>query len=864
MIKPKLPTMCEPLPAVPWSECLAKTYIAQNGDKLAGRTVFNHCQIVGLVARELLNRMPSDLRLRLFPKGAELAAAAHDIGKVSPTFQEKIFRGTKDYQRNSRQELKDIVPELESGWGGHAGVSQAEAAMENLGKYIPEILGQHHGYAPPLGAKNARSEQFGGLTWQAERLGLMRALQDNLTCDWPIIENKEQARVIAGLTSVADWIGSGPFFENPADNWEPNISAAVDHAGFIAPVFKPDLSFTDIFSFEPKATQTQLFSVANQPGVYILEAPMGLGKTEAALYAAYQTITAGLATGIYFALPTQLTSDKIHQRVNQFLEKILVEEKRALLLHSNAWLKEMGEEGQPGGSWFSQGKRGILAPFAVGTIDQALMAVMNVKHGFVRAFGLAGKVVILDEVHSYDSYTGTILDELVKTLRALHCTVIILSATLTQERRQALLGQAPTQSAYPLISAMENTSLTEITVDPLLDTRVSLSMLSDQGKAINEALLRAQNGQQVLWIENTVGEAQDIYRTIGARAHDLGIAYGLLHSRFLKIDRERNEQKWVTLFGKDGASERGKQGRILIGTQVLEQSLDIDADYLVSRFCPTDMLLQRLGRLWRHTNTVRPTSARCEAWLLAPPLKQAIDQPEQAFGNTAYVYNPYVLCRSLEVWGNYKEIALPSMIRSLIEDTYKPRSEQGKMAQWEYELEHGHRRGRGIQGRQALRTLGLQALSSGMQTLSDSKAATRYGEQDSTSCLLLRAVCHETDKTVLTLLGGECLILPKNHKTLPKQEWRKIAANIMQNTVTVAAHHAPEALPVKQLAWLENYAYVNNKYDFDENKKAKLPIAIVQESGELRSLNGASAAEKYRLEYCSLIGYQTSAIKLKS
>jgi CRISPR-associated endonuclease/helicase Cas3 len=122
-------------------------------------------------------------------------------------------------------------------------------------------------------------------------------------------------------------------------------------------------------------------------------------------------LAAGHASGIYFALPTQLTSNKIFERFNEFLSRILADDckHRSLLLHANAWLldTDMGEEGRPGGAWFNSAKRGLLAPFAVGTIDQALMAAMNVKHGFVRAFGLAGKVVILDEVQKVPS----ILDE---------------------------------------------------------------------------------------------------------------------------------------------------------------------------------------------------------------------------------------------------------------------------------------------------------------------------------------------------------------------------------------------------------------------------------------------------------------------
>ena len=128
----------------------------------------------------------------------------------------------------------------------------------------------------------------------------------------------------------------------------------------------------------------------------------------------------------------------------------------AFLLHGNAWLKQtqMGVESQPGGSWFEPTKHRILAPFGVGTIDQALMAVMNVKHGFVRTFGLAGKVVILDEVHSYDVYTGTLLNVLVCALRQLQCTVIILSATLSTDRRTELLGEAPTKHGYPQVSSI--------------------------------------------------------------------------------------------------------------------------------------------------------------------------------------------------------------------------------------------------------------------------------------------------------------------------------------------------------------------------------------------------------------------------
>lgn len=226
----------------------------------------------------------------------------------------------------------------------------------------------------------------------------------------------------------------------------------------------------------------------------------------------------------------------------------------------------MGEDAAPGKPWFQSGKRGLLAPFAVGTIDQALMAVIRVRHSAVRAFGLAGKVVIIDEIHSYDTYTGTIIDELVALLRELNCTVIILSATLTQPRRAAFLGtHQPARTDYPLITAIDSQSDRFIEVPGAdenvlkLDRTVTLHSDKTQDEALEEALLRSEGGQQILWIENTVAEAQAIYKGLAARASGMDVEVGLLHSRFTPADRERNESLWTSLYGAKSEA-RGKKG----------------------------------------------------------------------------------------------------------------------------------------------------------------------------------------------------------------------------------------------------------------------------------------------------------------
>lgn len=855
------------LPLVSFRDCPAKTFRRPDGAVQPGRSVVEHCQIVGEVARAMIERYPDALCSLLFPPDAPFGAAAHDIGKLSPCFVEKLRRACTDGYWTLP--ALNANPALEREWGGHAGVSQATAAALNAPRWVAEVLGQHHGFSPMLGGRHAECEVFGGHAWQKERQALLAELEKRLGMSWPHVESVAQARVLAGLTSVADWIGSGEHFEDPARPWQANVARALRDAGFVLPIYREGLSFEQVFGFAPHSSQQQLIDTVNGPGVYVLEAPMGLGKTEAALFAAYRMLVSGQACGVYFALPTQLTSNKIHERFNRFLAGdghsgtpgILHEScaRNALLLHGNAWLleSEMGEEGRPGGAWFNNAKRGLLAPFAVGTIDQALMAAMNVKHGFVRAFGLAGKVVILDEVHTYDAYTGTLLDALIVLLREMGCTVIVLSATLNQERRRQLLGiQALSDQAYPLITAIDgNGTALEYPLERAAAQRVGLRLLSQEQEAIEQALERASRGQQVLWIENTVLEAQERYLDLAARASELGLACGLLHSRFSLADRQRIEAHWVELFGKQGWSRRGEQGRILIGTQVLEQSLDIDADFLVSRFAPSDMLLQRLGRLWRHENAPRPPSARREAWLLGPELDAAIAAPQTAFGSSAHVYSAYVLCRSLEVWLGRRALDLPDDIRPLIEQTYAPRSECGDMARWLRELDHGTPRRK---GRQALRQLARITLAEDGKTLPESKAQTRYSETDSHEVLLLRTLAYLPAQQLsrIELLDGRVLMLPGQRNALSKMEWRKLSATLMQQIVPVRASDAPKGLPRDVL---EKYGLQHCFYLGDPNwadDESLLRLALVDETSRLRGLLGEQVHDKHVLEYRNDLGYR--------
>ena len=280
---PALVTIESPLTL---DQCLAKSFKTQDST-LPGRNVLSHCQIVGLVAREMMRRMPEFMREEFFPDGAELIAAAHDIGKVSPTFQKKIYSALSQPDQSVSELLKSFDVTLEKQWGGHGGVSQATADGLKVGQYIPQILGQHHGYAPNLTMFQANSEVFGGAPWYSQRAELLSQLKSVLGCNFPEVTDQLQARVLAGFTTVSDWIGSGKLFDRSDDDSSKKVEQALDEAGYVEPKVISGLSFFDVFGFAPKDAQLKLIEAVDAPGVYVLEAPMGLGKTEAALYASY-------------------------------------------------------------------------------------------------------------------------------------------------------------------------------------------------------------------------------------------------------------------------------------------------------------------------------------------------------------------------------------------------------------------------------------------------------------------------------------------------------------------------------------------------------------------------------------------------
>jgi len=824
--KPEQDTGLIPLNLTP----ISKTVSLEDGTVVPGIDVFTHCLVTGFVAEELVRSKGWQQQ-----KGVALAAACHDLGKISPDFQKMIYEAVDGVIISEFPELKSAcsVYAKRKDIAFHAKVTQISLIKLGAPQELAIIEGMHHGFHPnPMPAPES---VFGGIPWSKKRQELLTKLQSYFGSIWPDIPNWNSSLILGGLITVCDWIASGGEFSHlkledkiAPEKLREMAKEAVEQAGFTKANFRENLSFEDIFSFKPRDFQQTFYSSVSSPGVYILEAPMGMGKTEAALYAAYQMICKKEADGIYFALPTQLTSEKIHERVNSFLEKVEFPNNSSSLrlLHGNSWLY-LGEDAKVGGSWFDGRKRGILAPFAVGTVDQALMAVMNVKHGMVRAFGLRRKVVILDEIHTYDSYTGSILKTLVSFLNeAAGCTVIILSATLTSRQKSSFFkgnGSFNPQTAYPLLTTAPLGETPKQIVLPCEEGRkIQVSISDDELTVIEEAIKRAENGEQVLWIENTVAEAQRIFKNLAARASNTIVQCALVHSRYTKEDRQKRESMWADLYGKDN-NERYIIGRILVGTQVLEQSLDIDADFLVTRICPTDMILQRAGRLWRHKafDEKRPSSALCHMTILSLPIHEEINNMPKPFGATGKVYSPYVLFRTLEQWDKVKILSLPSDVRPLLEGTYCERKETGKMAELKYDLQ------RRIQ---ILENFAALAQSTNAKTRSDESASTRY--EDTTSCkvLLLKSLFIKGDVAHIVFNNGVTIDVTTKQNALTNKDKIIIAKAIDLNSVSVLENHAPK-VDISMENLFSPFVYTGK--DFDEGHPFR--AAIVGDDGMLKT-----------------------------
>lgn len=697
-------------------------------------------------------------------------AGLHDLGKASPAFQ---FKCTDATFRQRMEALEMPCPvsyqPIPHGIMSHKLVGNllhTDWGMpRRAARQIADALGGHHGvFATPQQVSIPAPVSEGTGAWDAQRRWLTQRLAQavGLPARVPSAPKLPPALVLAlaGLVAVADWIGSNEeFFPHQTMLAEPvalDVPAYTTHARHAADQALKRLgwqgwsapprahSFQELFPFKPRPLQAQVEELRQQlsgPGLVVIEAPMGEGKTEAALLLQdHWAATLGQA-GAYVALPTQATSNGMFARIRDFLSRRYPAAIVNLqLLHGHAALSSLFQElqqhanrlflpsdiqGEPGADgappnvvaaqWFTARKRGLLAPFGVGTIDQALLTVLPTKHGFVRLYGLAAKTVIIDEVHAYDTYMSTLLERLLEWLGALNTSVILLSATLPQHRRANLLAAyargagwsvnlPATLPAYPCVTWIteHHQGSTGVATSPEIERTVRVRWIDGRLPAtahapfpLGEQLQTAlRDGGCAAVVCNTVRRAQQVYTAL-KRYFEGNAATGegeidLLHARLLFEDREQREQRVLQRFGK-GEDNRPYRA-VLVATQVIEQSLDLDFDLLVTDHAPADLILQRAGRLHRHQREHRPAGLQQpEIWICAPEI-DANGVPRFDPG-TAAVYDEHILLRSWLELHPRPQIAVPEDVAAIIEAVYDDRPPPANLsaalqAAWQTTAQH--------------------------------------------------------------------------------------------------------------------------------------------------------------------------------
>ena len=656
-------------------------------------------------------------------------AGAHDLGKASPSFQSKWDPSVLPLKQLGYEFPINVMPVPHGRVSSIAlaGILEKRGVERRVAKEIARAVGGHHGVfdtASVLQQAQASPQAVGEGLWEESRTWIIDwlAKQHDLS-GLPTRRELAGLTLLAGLTTISDWIASSeehfPYRPEPRgppedlDSLLPDsknkATAALDRLGWRARLRLPEpLDFQKFFGISnPRPLQVEsvhLSAELDLPSLVIIEAPMGEGKTEAALFVAERLKQRHQLRGSYIALPTQATSNQMFGRVVKALSHGATDGiAHILLLHGHASLsaefselKRKGATGflpssvdpyGPDGSaeaqamaaeWFTYRKRGLLAPYGVGTIDQALMAALQSKHVFVRLLGLAGKVVVIDEVHAYDTYMSALLERLLAWLFAIGTSVVMLSATLPSSRRAALVKAfAPESEVSPDIPGYPC-----LTVVSGSEVRTTAFGAAAPGKRIRLELAPLDAPALAVWLRdriraggcaavvcNTVGRAQEIYdacrQMMPGDAEDGTPVVDLLHSRFPFEEREAREHRTLKRFGKPGEALRPVTA-VLVATQIIEQSLDIDFDLMVSELPPIDLLFQRAGRLHRHELGRRPTGEMATMGLIETPLR-AEGAPDFT---KAYVYEKHILLRTWMALRGRSELVIPEDIRPLIECVY--------------------------------------------------------------------------------------------------------------------------------------------------------------------------------------------------
>lgn len=707
----------------------------QTGDGAAFHPCFYHSLDVAAVGEALLFSRPDLLAWLASAFGwseeevrraALFLLAVHDIGKLSRTFQALVpelwpNQALGPYEPVSRLPRHDAVAWLHLDASTLSRVPPFEGWRPSAIRALLAPFIGHHGR--PVEKPDTASVTVldsGCKAAAVAMIDIVRELFEPPSVPQPRRERLARASWrLAGLAVLSDWIGSNQC-------WFPYHAPVLDARRYLEQVARPrartalaqagteparsaqGCGFAALIDpgFTPSAVQhwAETVTLGDGPCLAVIEDITGSGKTEAALVLAHRLMAEGRAHGLYVALPTMATANAMYARLAESYRRLFQPDERPslALAHGRATLHEgfqanvlpienpirAGEaedeaerdaSGAACAAWLADSRRkAFLADVGVGTIDQAFLAVLPAKYQSLRLFGLTDRVLIVDEAHAYDAYMHQELQALLGFHAALGGSAIVLSATLPDATRSTVahayahgLGvERPSlcSTGYPRVAVVGRQAVAEDEPEPRPDLRRGLrvSRVDDPSAAVAHIREAAAAGAAVAWVRNTVDDALDALEALRAEGTDVE----LFHARFAMGDRLDVEGRVVDRFGPDGAAE--DRPGVLVATQVIEQSLDLDFDLLVSDLAPIDLLLQRAGRLWRHGRGLRPVPGP-ELLVVGPaPVEDAAARWfAEAFPRAAHVYrNHALLWLSARHLFAEPEWRVPEDVRTLVEAVY--------------------------------------------------------------------------------------------------------------------------------------------------------------------------------------------------
>lgn len=659
-------------------------------------------------SRELLARLLG-LSVEELSALAAYLTSLHDIGKIEYYFQCKDS-GMKDALKNLGVNLKYVGHEnIRHEKTGEIAISRLWEQQEqdfDAAEIFAAIIGAHH-------QKNQHSDfrvkdPFFE-TYRKSLEGIMRSrfLPDS-QLSLPELPDQQEGvfeSILLGMMILSDWIASSSMFADGEewigrDDSEKQIIHRTEDflckSGLKKELVKWSNAFTEVWPWIPREGMRllqqgaeDLFQKGKRHRLILMEAPMGEGKTEAGMYCAVQMLSQWKKDGFYVALPTAATSNQMVSRMSDWFRTLDIE-KQVRLLHGMAWMVDecaseeasKTEDQDEITRWLAPLRRGLLGQFSVGTIDQVMLTVTKAKYGVLRLLGLGNKVLVIDEIHSYDVYMGEFIQLLLKWCKALEIPVVMLSATLPPKLKAKLLSPYTKQSLsreYPLITAVcEDGSVEELpiakTVKNMAVAIELLPILNHPEEIARKAVELTAQGGCICILMNTVGQAQKVFSALeGCFDGELM----LFHAQFPAYRRQEIETECIRKFGKDKSNRPNRA--ILVATQVVEQSLDVDFDAILTAVAPIDLVLQRMGRIFRHEDTVRPAH-------LNKPTQYVLIPEGEDFGVDGYVYPDVLMRQTVEILKDRETVKIPEDLAPLVEDGYdESKVPPGNFEKW---MEH--------------------------------------------------------------------------------------------------------------------------------------------------------------------------------